>query len=168
MTKVIDLSDSVAMHTVKFGRPVKGSDLIDAVSATCEHEFEFVKQHSYNDGHRYVVGRKSVNQAENLVVTPTKTDPYIYPDESYDSAVVVSHGLGGSRYEKHSPEEKIGQVLKFADGLQQQFPAGQQQEQAERSRDPYAPAAGAVASQPAASSPAAWRGVGSKTEPRGY
>ena len=171
LDRVIDISDSVAKKTVQFGRSVKGSDLIEAVRAACTDDKSFVQQHTYDDGVLYVVGQSSSYSDQNLLVTPTKTDAYIRSDEYYESAVVVSHDLGGgTRYAvRSSGDAEIRAVLEFAERLPQHLPSGQQEDLG-RSRDPYAPAAGAVASRPDTTRPATpWRNdITPTTQPRGY
>ncbi|WP_350280788.1 hypothetical protein [Kribbella sp. HUAS MG21] len=142
---MIDISDSIAKKTVKFGRPIKGSELIEAVRRACGDERSFVQEHRYDDGHLYAVGRSSGYEYENVLVTPTKNDAYLKPDEQYESAVVVSHDLGGGqRFGSRAADgAEIDAVLEFADQLEQQVTSGRQEDLG-RGRDPYAPAAGAV------------------------
>ncbi|MET9313731.1 hypothetical protein ABZX12_18115 [Kribbella sp. NPDC003505] len=146
---MIDISDSIAKKTVKFDRPLKGSEVIEAVRAACGDDRSFVQQHRYDDGHLYAVGRSSSYEYDNVLVTPNKTDAYIRADETYDSAVVVSHDLGGGqRYGvRGSDGAEIEAVLEFAGQLEQHLPSGRQEDLG-RGRDPYAPAAGAVARRP--------------------
>jgi len=166
---MIDISDSVAKKTVKFGRSVTGNELIEAVRATCPDDKSFVKQHSYDEGDLYVVGQSSSYGDRNLLVTPTKTDPYIRSDGSYDSAVVVSHDLGGARYSVRSDSEpEIKAVLDFAEKLPQHLPS-RRQEDLGRARDPYAPAAGAVAGRTDATTASPWRSdAAPSAQPRSY
>jgi hypothetical protein len=177
---VIDISESVAKKTVRFDRSVRGSELIEAVRAACTDESaqqsrgygdgtSFYEDRRYDDGDCYLIGQQSAQPHQNLLVTPNKTDVYIRPEEYYDSAVVVSHDLGGGqRYAvRVSRDDEINAVVEFAGKLPQYVRAGQQQD-AGRSRDPYAPAAGAVRRQPDSPQASPWRRDAPSAEPRGY
>jgi hypothetical protein len=174
---VIDISDAVAKKTVQFGRSIQGKELVEAVRAACvedepsfRHEQRsFHQEHRYDDGHVYVVGRNSSYPSENVLVTPTKTDPYIRADEFYDSAVVVSHDLGGGHRlaVRESPDAKIDAVLEFSEKLKEQV-ASQSQEQTGRERDPYAPAAGAVTKRPEGAAASRYTSPSAGADPRGY
>lgn len=142
---VIDIRDSIAKKTVTFGRPIKGSELVEAVRAACGDDRSFVQEQRYDDGHFVAAGqyhREVDNRA--VLVAPTKTDPWIRTDETYESAVVVSRSPGDTALDQ---DTAIRAVLKFADRLEQRL-ATERQDELGRGRDPYAPAAGAVTRRP--------------------
>ncbi|MEV0288091.1 MULTISPECIES: hypothetical protein [unclassified Kribbella] len=129
---MIDLSESVAMKTVKFDRPVTGQELIDAVRATCESENGradefgsrrgggFHEEKKYDDGYLYVVGRSSSTPYKNLLVTPDKDSAYIKPGETYASAVVVRHDHAAQGHQtlgRFSVDDEIDSVLEFSEQL---------------------------------------------------
>ncbi|GAA3141800.1 hypothetical protein JOF29_000589 [Kribbella aluminosa] len=167
---MIDISDAVAKKTVNFGRSIQGKELVEAVRAACgEDERSFHQEHRYDDGHVYVAGRKSSSPSENVLVTPTKSDPYIRADEFYDSAVVVSHDHGGGNRlaVRESPDAKIDAVLEFSGKLKAQV-ASQSPEQTGRERGPYAPAAGAVTKRPEGAPAARNTSPSAGADVRGY
>ncbi|WP_329003653.1 hypothetical protein OHA18_10025 [Kribbella sp. NBC_00709] len=169
-------AESIIKKTVHFDRPIKGSDLVNAVRAACDEpgrpdEYggrDFYQDHGYDDGHRYRIGQTSSHPDRHLLVRPNDTEDFFRPEQFYDSAVVVPHRHPGSAWAvRTSQDDKIAAVQDFADRLSRHLPAGRQDD---AGRDPYAPARGAVTSHPetkAESGP--WRrDAGPSAQPRGY
>lgn len=144
---MVDISGSVAKKTVTFDQPMRGSDIIEAVRATAGDKF--FEQKKYDDGMLHLVGQSSSTPYQNLVVTPNKTDAYISPDQMYESAVVVRQDVqGGTRtMARYDVDHEIDAVLKFSEGFAESA-RRIQNGGPERSRDPYAAAAGAVRTNP--------------------
>jgi hypothetical protein len=153
---MVERDESRVKKTVHFDRPIKGSDLVEASRAACNEPpdpnvpggHRFHQDRTYNDGYRYRIGQTSSHPARNLLVTPNDTDDFFRPDQFYDSAVVSRHDHPGTRFAvRVHLEQEIAAVEDFTERLSRHLPAGLQ-ENAGRSRDPYAPAAGAVTSRP--------------------
>ncbi|MFI7066960.1 hypothetical protein ACIBL3_38590 [Kribbella sp. NPDC050124] len=161
---MIDLSESVAMKTVTFDRPITGKELIDAVRATCESGAGraddygsrygggdgFYEDKKYDDGYLHVVGRSSSTPYQNLLVTPTKESAYINPEETYASAVVVRHdhtARGSQTLGRFGVDDEINSVIEFSERLAHTVEHGRHLG-GELSRDPRGPAVDGRADQP--------------------
>lgn len=138
---MIDISESVAKNTVKFDRAISGEDLIAAVRAACGNAPErFHQEKTYDDGYRYVVGQTSHAPDENLLVTPDKTNAYIEPDKTYESAVVIRHdrpSRGSRTLARENVDRDIKAVLDFSERLEQAVRHGRDAG-FDRSMDPIA------------------------------
>jgi hypothetical protein len=117
----LDITDSVAKKTVKFDREITGSELIAAVKATCAARGkDFHEDKRYDDGWLHVVGQAGRSSKDGLLVTADKENPYIEPDKSYSSAVVLRHGSasqGTRTMERVTVEDEVQSVLDFAEDL---------------------------------------------------
>lgn len=149
---MIDISGSVAKHTVTFDRDLTGAQLIAAVQATCERSGEkYHEEKEYDDGWRVTVGRASAQLERSLVVGADKATPFLDPDTTYGSAVIAYYELpDGSRLrpQNYSIENVVDSIKQFGQDLREVAEADREPG-LDRSRDPIAPAAGAVASRPA-------------------
>ncbi|MFF0340620.1 hypothetical protein [Kribbella sp. NPDC004875] len=141
----MDISDSPVKQTITFDRPILGSQLIDAVKATCEaNGSEFSETKKYDDGWLHMVGRTSYDSAENLLVTPDRENAYIEPGKTYTEAVVLRHdgeSRGTRSLARTSIETEVAKTLEFAEALQRtvqhgpQATAGLSRDQATRGAD---------------------------------
>jgi hypothetical protein len=123
---VVDLSDSVAMKTVEFDRPITGQQLVDAVEKACEAtNSSMFREQVLDEDIMYLVGRHGRwSDADNLLVTPNKTSAAIELGATYGSAVVVRHDrpVAGRMYDESGPytrDQEIQSVRTFADELAQ-------------------------------------------------
>jgi hypothetical protein len=118
----IDISESNVRQTVRFDRPVKGKDLIEAVRATCAAKgSEFSETKRYDDGWLHAVGQSSPAEYENLLVTPDRENAFIEPDKTYAEAVVLRHdgGHAGMRtLARFGIEDEVQAAVEFAETLQ--------------------------------------------------
>jgi len=118
----IDISDSNVRQTVRFDRPVKGKDLIEAVRATCAAKgSEFSETKRYDDGWLHAVGQRSHAAYENLLVTPDRENPFIEPDKTYSEAVVLRHdsaNAGTRTLARFGIEDEVKAAVEFAETLQ--------------------------------------------------
>jgi hypothetical protein len=118
----IDISGSIVKQSVKFDRPIRGRQLIEAVKQTCEAKgSKFSETKEYDDGWRHAVGQSSSTPYENVLVTPNRTDAFIEPDALYSEAVVLRHdsAAGGTRtLARYTVENEVDSVVQFAESLQ--------------------------------------------------
>ena len=118
----MDISQSQVKQTVRFERPIKGTQLIDAVKATCEaNGKEFSETKKYDDGWLHAVGQRSSYPSENLLVTPDRGNAFIEPDKMYTEAVVLRHdgaARGIRSAVRSSIEAEVDAVVGFAGSLQ--------------------------------------------------
>jgi hypothetical protein len=155
----INVGNTDTRLTVRFEAPVRGGDLVEAVRASAggvdpdrySDAAPFVRQ-GYDDGEVYLLGQRSVyDQNQNLLVTPSKASAVIHADERYDEVVVIRHDEPISRPELSSNvvshERGLAAARAFAARLEQRV-RERQQGGTGLARDPYAPAAAAVANPP--------------------
>ncbi|TDO60782.1 hypothetical protein EV651_10754 [Kribbella sp. VKM Ac-2571] len=120
----IDISGSNVRQTVRFDRPIKGKDLIDAVRATCAAKgSDFSETKRYDDGWLHAVGQSSHAEQQQLLVAPDRDNAFIKPDKTYTEAVVLRHNFprAGTRTLARNDfdvEDEVREVIEFADALQ--------------------------------------------------
>jgi hypothetical protein len=140
---MVDISDAQITTTVSFGRPVTGNELMQAVQATAGDGY-FAER---SDGGSYLVGQTSGYPYQCLLVTPNETDALVDPGKSYDSAAVIRHDAAERRSTYlvgYSTDREIDTVRRFAEQLRQHLGGNERAGGVDASRDPYAPAWGAV------------------------
>jgi hypothetical protein len=117
----IDISGATVKQTVRFDRPIRGDQLIDAVRRTCEaNRSKFSETKEYDDGWRHAVGQSSSAPYENLLVAPNRTDAFIEPNAQYTEAVVLRHdgGYGSRTMARFTIEDEVESAVRFAESLQ--------------------------------------------------
>lgn len=126
----IDISDSHVRQTVRFDRPIKGKDLIDAVRATCAaNRSEFFETKRYDDGWLHAVGQTSRSDEQQLLVTPDRDNAFIEPDKTYEEAVVLRHdfpqaGMRSLARHDFDIDDEVREVTEFAQSLQRTVQRG--------------------------------------------
>lgn len=118
------MSNHLAVVTVEFPRPIKGSELIGSVKTLIgEGEGKsFVHEQHFDNGDVFVIGQYSGYPYDHILVAVSRESDGIRPDEIYTKVEVMDTSWPGSVYlVGYEYDAPIHAVCEFAEKLKSHF-----------------------------------------------
>lgn len=121
------MSKPLAVVTVEFTQPVKGSKLIAAVrtlSESDDHHYgtSFWHEQAFDNGDVFVIGQFSKYPYDQILVAPAREIKGVRPDETYGKVEVMSHQWPANYFPVgYEDASVINSVRSFAKKLQDYF-----------------------------------------------
>lgn len=120
------MSKPLAVVTIDFARPIKGSELIGAVRALSESDDHYYGTSFWHeqafDNDVFVIGQFSKYPYDQILVAPDRDIEGVRPDETYSKAEVMSHQWPASYFPVgYEDDSVINSVRSFAKKLQDHF-----------------------------------------------
>ncbi|MFF0271135.1 hypothetical protein [Kribbella sp. NPDC004536] len=138
---MIDISGSIAKHTVTFDDEFTGQQILDAVKAACERSGdEYHEDMRYDDGYVVTAGRAAIQLHRSLAVVADKVTPYLEPTKGYSSVALIHHELSEERrieVRDFSAEMAVDALHEFEQDLKQELRTQTAVDQ-DRARDRHA------------------------------